>query len=346
MNRSPKIRRWDKELIQYVLIFFLGGFFQELLLEGGIADMTHFQWRDVPINGSFWLLLWKGSEYMVILLDRLEIHWNEQPVKRFLYTFILTVIYVVFVILFIYHLFLVVLGNMTTDQLWSQMDFGDFIPTIFLTLAIGAFMHGRAFLLQWKYAAVEVEKLKNEHLKVQYESLKNQVNPHFLFNSLNVLSELVYDNQDKAVDFIRKMSQVYRYVLDNKDQELVSLQDELSFLKSYAYLQQIRFDKNLKINIVQNQESGMIPPLSMQMLLENAIKHNIISDSKPLEVKVEIANNEIRISNNIQEKLSKDSTGIGISNLRARYHYLSDKPMQVLNDGKTFEVVLPILNIK
>lgn len=340
---TPYFKRWDTELLQYVLILVGGGAFQELIIEGGISHPEHITIKEILLNGSFWLALWKGNEYLVVFLDVQGIHWNDHPVKRFIYAFILTIAYVFLAVLIILHLFFYVFGDWTLSQLWGMIDFGDFVMPLAITLAISTFMHGRGFLIEWRNAAVAMEQLKSETLKTQYESLKNQVNPHFLFNSLNVLSELVYEDQAKAVDFIRMMSNVYRYVLENKDQELVPLREELRFLNSYAYLQKIRFGDNLQLEIDEQKGEGMVPPLALQMLLENAIKHNVISDTKPLKVTVRIDRNQIIVRNKKQEKLSKDSTGIGLDNLRARYGYLTERPVRVQESDANFEVIIPLL---
>ena len=207
-------------------------------------------------------------------------------------------------------------------------------------------MHGRGFLLSWRQTSIDMEKLKTEQVFTQFQSLKNQVNPHFLFNSLNALSSLVYEDQDKAVSFIRKLSKVYRYVLDKKDEELVKVEDELDFMENFIFLQQIRFGENLKVLIEKsNIRDGYLPPLALQLLVENAIKHNVISEKDPLSVSIKIEDTYCIISNSIKEKLHKDSTGIGLANLKARYEYLSKKKMEIENDGIEFIVKLPVLQL-
>ena len=214
------------------------------------------------------------------------------------------------------------------------------------TLAINVFMHGRAFLYSWRQAAIDVEKLKTEQVSTQYESLKNQVNPHFLFNSLNALSSLVYDDQAKAVEFIRKLSQVYRYVLDKKDEELVPLADEMDFTRNYIFLQKIRFGDNLEIEVGGEEVDLYVPPLAIQLLVENAIKHNVVSEQYPLKVSVTTDGNYCTIENNIKEKLEKDSTGIGLNNLKARYQYLSKEEIEITQANGVFRVSIPLLKLE
>lgn len=321
-----------------ILIFALTGFFFNLVL----YEMTSY---NVLVSILVWVFLAKGNGYIVDYLNK-RISWVETPVTRVVVGMVAMLIYTI-----------VAFGVLITWANWYFFDQDpvevllriepySFVSAILITLIISMFIHGRAFYLNWKKALLREEKLKNESLRSRYESLKNQVNPHFLFNSLNVLSNLVYDDQEKAVAFIRKMADVYRYVLEKKDQELVDLEEELKFVKSYVYLQKIRFGENFDLKISTEGAKGFVPPLAVQLLVENAIKHNIVSEARPLSVRVIISDGEITVENNIQEKRSKDSTGIGLSNLKARYDFLSDKPMVVHNDQKQFKVILPILQMQ
>lgn len=342
------IRKWSlkKELIQIVLIFFLGGFFQELIFDPGDLKTWQSALSNVSLNGCFWVALWKGSEYLVILIQSAGLMWVKEPLKTFLFAFGSVVIYTVGIISLILAVYIMFVLGHTWQEFIDSLQWRYYLPALFMTLMINTFMHGRAFLIEWRQAAVEVEKFKNESLKSQYESLKNQVNPHFLFNSLNALSSLVYDDQAKAVDFIRRLSKVYRYVLDNKDKELVPIEEEIAFLEDYTFLQKIRFEDNLQIHIENTAREGMVPPIAIQILLENAIKHNIVSESKPLTVWVKIDQYKCVVSNNVQEKLHKDSTGIGLANLKSRYAYLSDEEVKVEKNEEHFTVTLPILKIQ
>lgn len=204
-------------------------------------------------------------------------------------------------------------------------------------------------MLSWRQAAIESEKLKTERVSSQYESLKNQVNPHFLFNSLNALTALVYEDQDQAAKFIKKLADVYRYVLDNQQKEVVPLSEEIRFVEAYVFLQKIRFEENLQVTIqVPADTQAMVLPLSLQMLVENAIKHNIISDDEPLHIQVYLEEEEfIVVKNNLQLKTSHEySSGLGLKNIQSRYEYLSKKEISVLNSADEFIVKLPLLNLQ
>jgi LytS/YehU family sensor histidine kinase len=206
------------------------------------------------------------------------------------------------------------------------------------------FMTGRTFLLSWRESAVEAERLKKENMEAQYNSLRSQVNPHFLFNSLNALTNLVYQDQDKAVKFIKQLSTVYRYVLNTRDKELVPLTEELEFLHSYLFLQQIRFGEKLKLQVELNGE-GFVAPLVLQMLVENAIKHNIIADEQPLTIRVYRENSLIVVENNLQKKSipSEESIGAGLENIKRRYEFLSSVPVKVEAEGALFKVSVPVI---
>lgn len=222
--------------------------------------------------------------------------------------------------------------------------YGTLYSTILITLVITMFMTGRAFLLNWRESAVEAERLKKENMEAQYNSLRSQVNPHFLFNSLNALTNLVYQDQDKAVKFIKQLSTVYRYVLSTRDKEMVSLAEELEFLHSYLFLQQIRFGEKLKLHVDLNGD-GFVAPLVLQMLVENAIKHNIIADEQPLSIRIYKDETFVIVENNLQKKSipTDESTGAGLENIKKRYSFLSSESVRVEDNEHSFKVSVPII---
>jgi sensor histidine kinase YesM len=201
-------------------------------------------------------------------------------------------------------------------------------------------------MLATKESELIIERLKKESLISQFESLKNQINPHFLFNSLNVLTELITQKPEYAIVFIKELADVYRYVLENKNKEVVELETELSFVKAFSYLLNIRYPENLKINIgIDNHINGiLIPPLTLQMLIENSIKHNIISSQQPLLIEINMEEDYLVVKNNIQrKKISGIPSGIGLKNIESRYNFLTDKKIHVSDNGKYFIVKIPIL---
>ena len=287
-----------------------------------------------------WIALWFGNAHLSNWLTK-HVSWMEHPVKRFFLGLIGTIIYTLGT------LYLLTIGFNSVTKFNIEFSETIYMP-IFITFGISAFMHGRAFLSNWRQAALDAEISKKESAIARYESLKNQINPHFLFNSLNALTNLVYEDQDKAAKFIKQLSEVYRYVLDTRERELVTLQEELAFVQSYLFLQQIRFGNNLKVNVSLNNAQGKIAPLALQILLENAIKHNVISVDNPLSIEVYEKNGFICVVNNLQKKsiITEDGTGLGLENIKSRYKFLTDKEVDVSEADGKFSVKLPLIEIE
>ena len=188
------------------------------------------------------------------------------------------------------------------------------------------------------------EQMKREQLALQYETLKSQVNPHFLFNSLNAVTSLISTDPDKAIQFVKKLSEVFRYVLEQKDNELTTLDAELDFLDSYIFLQKIRFGENLKVNIDVQERNRYIIPLSLQMLIENAIKHNVVSKEFPLTIQISSKNgNYLVVSNNLRKKPVMGSSNLGLENIRSRYGFFTANFVVVTETENEFRVEIPLL---
>ena len=176
--------------------------------------------------------------------------------------------------------------------------------------------------------------------------MKTQVNPHFLFNNLNTLAAVIPEDPDLAVEFVQQMSKVYRHILEVKDESSILLKEELDVLKAYGFLLKTRFGKNLdiEINVPDEKLKQRIVPFSLQLLMENAIKHNIVSSEKPLKITVFAENGNLLVSNNLQMKNQvNESTGIGLDNIRNRYKLLGDKEVKVFDNGESFTVSIPLL---
>ncbi|WLD22609.1 histidine kinase [Flavobacterium dauae] len=180
-----------------------------------------------------------------------------------------------------------------------------------------------------------------------FETLKNQLDPHFLFNSLNVLSALIEENPKKAQEFTVALSKIYRYVLDQKDKNLISVEEELNFAKLYVSLLKMRFEEALIVNF-QNIDlinDYKIVPLSLQLLLENAIKHNIISDKKPLQIDIFQQDNYVVVQNTLQKKQTlEQSSGIGLKNILQRYTLVTNKLVEIAQENNTYTVKLPFVS--
>ena len=204
------------------------------------------------------------------------------------------------------------------------------------------------FYARWNQATLETEKLKTQQIASQLESLKNQISPHFLFNSLNTLAAIIPENQDQAVKFTEKLSEVYRYILEYKDKELVELKTEMDFIKSYLFLLKIRYPENLYVEygISALDLKRHVAPLTLQILIENAIKHNVISKSDPLTIKVYTdEKGSLVVENKLQLKtIAKNSTKTGLENIRKRYQFLSDRSIEIINNKQKFLVAVPLIH--
>lgn len=217
---------------------------------------------------------------------------------------------------------------------------------IFCLIMIVAIYESIYFMHELKDSVEEKEMLKRESLQAQLSALRNQVNPHFLFNNLNTLSSLIPENPKHAVDFVQQLSVVYRHILEVKEEKSILLKDELIVLNAYTFLLKTRFGNNLevKVDIPEEKLQKQIVPLSLQILMENAIKHNIVSSDKPLHIDVFAENGSLVVSNNLQIKNQvNESTGIGLDNIRNRYKMLGDKPVTVTETETNFTVSIPLI---
>jgi two-component system, LytTR family, sensor kinase len=217
---------------------------------------------------------------------------------------------------------------------------------IFCTIMIIAVYESIYFMHQLRHSVEEAERLKRESLSAQLNALKTQVNPHFLFNNLNTLSSLIPENPKHAEKFVLQLSKVYRHILDVKDAKSILLKEELSVLEAYYFLLRTRFGSNLEVNINIPCEKldKKIVPLSLQLLMENAIKHNIVSEAKPLRIDIYSENGNLVMENNLQIKNQiSESTGIGLDNIRNRYKLLGDKQVKVAETEKNFTVSIPLI---
>lgn len=195
------------------------------------------------------------------------------------------------------------------------------------------------------------EKLKKENVTAQFEALKQQLNPHFLFNSLSSLSSMIKQDHEASAEFVMRLSHVYRYLLNHNKDNVVALEQEMNFIEAYLFLLRSRFGQNLNVIISipkQYHKQYGIPALSIQLLVENAIKHNIISSSKPLTIKIEVVSDKLYISNNIQLRSNpavEESNGIGLGSINRRYELLINEHIEVLKTNDVFTIKLPLIKM-
>ena len=292
------------------------------------------------------LILWEGNTYIDRQLEK-RYSWLVHPKQRILVQFVMSLLFsaiILFVMMNFIHF--TKFGDL---RLFNRSIRQMFVPAIIITFLGLVIYISVQFFKAWQQSLVEVEKYKAASATAQLENLKNQLNPHFLFNNLSVLSSLVYQNQDKAVEFINELSKVYRYVLENKNAELVRLQEELDFLEHYIFLLKIRFGSSISfdMNIDGNTSNLFLPPMCLQMLVENTIQHNEASQANPLRVSIYTENNRLIVTNPIQERSDKaDSSQTGLKNMKVRYQFFTDEKLEVVRQEKHFKVILPLITKK
>jgi len=211
---------------------------------------------------------------------------------------------------------------------------------------VNAVFFTRYFLSRWKDSLVYAERLEKEKSQVQFDNLKNQLNPHFLFNALTSLNSLITEDPALAQQFLQQMSKVYRYVLQNKDKNFVTLATELDFIRNFVFLIETRFSNALKIqfNITETAKEKAIVPVTLQILIENALKHNVVDLQQPLIVDVFTAGDYLVVSNNLQLRNSVETSNKqGLENLKSLYGFLTDKPVIIERGEQRFSVKVPLL---
>ncbi|MDN3493396.1 histidine kinase [Winogradskyella sp. APC 3343] len=226
-------------------------------------------------------------------------------------------------------------------ETWKAYSFG-----LWITLTIVTVFHFVYFYNRYQKNKIKEQKVIAGTASAKFDALKNQLDPHFLFNSLNVLTSLIEENPENAQKFTTSLSKVYRYVLEQKSKELVTVDEELNFARTYMSLLKMRFEDSIIFEIpdkASNPESKVVP-LSLQLLLENAVKHNMVTTTKPLHVKIYEDRDHLVVMNNLQPKqIVKKSSGVGLENIKQRYQLLSNKTVQINQREKDFAVAIPML---
>lgn len=278
--------------------------------------------------------------------------WEIKTRKRAVISIItILVLNIIMVYLCNYVNFVIIQKGVSTEEFFADKNI-NFINWFYVNIAllISAFLHAKSFMEDLKKSRdkeVTEQKIIAHSANAQFESLKNQLDPHFLFNSLNVLDALIEENPGKAQQFTNDMSKVYRYVLDQKDKELVTVEEELDFAKRYCELLKTRFEDSVhfEFDISDDVQQMYVVPLSLQLLLENAIKHNHATSKNPLHVKIYSEDNKLCIENNLQQReILKDREGIGLSNIASRYAIFGETEHVVIDRSEnSFKVKIPIL---
>jgi sensor histidine kinase YesM len=233
--------------------------------------------------------------------------------------------------------------------LWADLRRTNFGLTLVISISIFYLILNRRSHFRMRDMEIQAEQLQKENALAQLEALKNQVSPHFLFNSLSILSSLVHVDANLSEKFIDQLSKAYRYILEQKDNDAVSLKTELDFLQSYAFLLKIRFENKFDVKIsvtAPDAEKYHIAPLTLQLLVENCVKHNRMSQSEPLVVTIKTKDDYLLVINPVRTRNGLErvsSTGIGLANIKNRYQLLTKKPVEIAQHEELFTVKIPLL---
>lgn len=239
---------------------------------------------------------------------------------------------------------------------WRGLSIGDkdLAWKFFILIAVSVFIYKVIYTILFsyrQYAVAQIETVQNERkqLELQFEALKSQLSPHYLFNSLNTISSLIYNDPQTAEQFIRRLALTYQYILSTQQRKYVSLSEELDFVQSYYYLLRIRFQQSLtlEVNLPKSIMNSPIPPLTLQLLVENAVKHNTITAEKPLLIYISaVDNTHLKVTNTKNESAQASASfRIGIENIRKRYQFFTTRKVEVKDDEK-FVVSLPVLRLR
>ena len=320
------------------------------LIDGGEKTFERYSITFL-ISGMYTFFIGLGNGFLNDYLDS-KFSWTDETRKRTIAAIVGTLVMNIALVYFCNYLNFIVIQGKNPEKFFNgEMNF---INWFFINFAImiSAIGHARGFMAAWKNSTkkeVVEQKLIAKSANAQFESLKNQLDPHFLFNSLNVLDSLIEENPVQAQRFTNSMSKIYRYVLEQKDKELVSVEEEIDFAKTYCGLLKTRFEDavTFDFNISEEDKKGFVVPLSLQLLLENSIKHNFATSSKPLNIKIFTEKGNLIIENNLQTReLPNTSTGVGLANIVSRYNLLTERNVFVEKSETFFRVKLPILTEK
>jgi hypothetical protein len=334
-----KLKQESKLIVGAVLFVYLMANVIKLLL------MPEQSWQWHFTTSAFGLLIVMFFAFMIrwidIYLDK-RIPFEKNIVKRIALQFLITLSAIMVVRLMGY----LVLSNFMHLNVSKDLWIASFVINIFSVLSIILFIFGFHFFKLWKEEKVLAAELEKEKAIVQYDNLKNQLNPHFLFNSLTSLDSLIFENPKLASEFLQQLSKVYRYVLENKNKNLVEVSTEVKFVTHYTHLLKSRFEKGLEVTFEIGEEAKerLILPVTLQILIENAIKHNSTSKDAPLYIQIANDSEYLIVSNNLQRKKNiETSNGQGLENLKNLYRYLTEREIVIEETEANFAVKIPLI---
>ncbi|MCP4456602.1 MAG: hypothetical protein GY816_01030 [Cytophagales bacterium] len=307
-----------------------------------LSDITLYAFTEYGLTAIIALfLIFEVQNAKANFLNK-RMAWESRPWRR-LWTelsssFLITTAIVIACYAFLY---LVIWDN----PLWFPTIFLYTSLVYFVSLCFMVFVNASPLITSWKSSILKTELLEKQTVEAKLEALRTQLSPHFFFNNLSILNGLIEKHPDKAKDLIAKLSEVFRYILKHKNDEIVPLSEEVDFLKDYMFLIKSRFEEKVIFSTKIEHTNGLwIPPVTLQQLIENAVKHNEASYNKPLKINVYLENDHLVVINNLQERKGVVlSSSIGLVNIKKRFEMLIDKPVTISNDDEEYRVCLPLI---
>ena len=293
-------------------------------------------------------LLWVANRYLIVKFHNK--YWKDRSKKKkLILRYIVSIVIslgIVVPAIKIYHIFCV--SDMYPKYTYDYKETHRmlYMITVLFVYFINANYERLFLFMELSHKAVEAEKYKKDSIEASFKNLKNKINPHFLFNTFNALSEIIDEDPPKATKMVQEMSDVYRYVLDNQENNWVSLKKEVDFAHSYVSLLKMRFEERLivSINIDETKLNAFITPLTMQILLENVVKHNQISSKQSLNLNIYLENDWLIVENTLQPKETfGNGTSFGLANLTERYKFLSGRQVVIQKTESDFTVKIPLI---
>lgn len=326
-----------------LIIFFVLTFLS--WITGETISMNRRLFMNLQYTLLYSVCLYMANSILFIFLDRI---FNDDrfSFKRLLIGFISSFFTSIFIIFLLRVFEEVVINKSTLEDFLAHEHAGNYVVATIVTFIITLVVHLGYFYRSYQENRVKQQKIIAGTASAKFESLKNQIDPHFLFNSLNVLSSLIEENPENAQKFTASLSKIYRYVLEQRDKELVSIEEELAFAKTYMNLLKMRFENSIFYELPEkvNNPEAKVVPLSLQLLLENTVKHNVVSEKKPLHIRIFERDNCLIVQNDYQKKeVLKDRQGVGLQNIISRYAILTDRKVSITQNEKEFTVALPLL---
>lgn len=335
-----------KEIRKYLLVCILIALAIHILnfLATGFEISFLWQWKQLLVNYTYACIIGIANIWFFKFLNK-KGSWEKQPKKMLMYgvTGSVLVSTLSFFIARLVHK--LIFENYSFSEFMEMEHVGNYIFSMLIAFIVTLLFHLFYFFKALQEAKVKEQKIISYENSAKLSALKNQLDPHFLFNSLNVLTSLIEENPEKAQDFTTGLSKIYRYVLEQKEQELVSLASEINFAYNYINLLKMRFEDSVQFQVeVESQQAYYLIPLSLQLLLENAVKHNVISENLPLRIAIYTSAEMLVVENTYQPKKQLDNRiGVGLKNIKDRYKLATDKAVQIEQEGSVFKVQLPLL---